>query len=118
MSRNGYMIQLDALRCFAVLGVLITHFWQPDPIPGPLGQIDLGFVGVRLFFVLSGFLITGILLNNRERARSVGLNPLVVLRQFYARRFLRIFPIYYLVVFLGLALDIPRAREIWPWLFS
>jgi peptidoglycan/LPS O-acetylase OafA/YrhL len=55
------MVQLDALRAFAVFGVLFFHFYQRD------GRVlvPVGVWGVRLFFVLSGFLITGILLNCR-----------------------------------------------------
>src|SRR5262245_54602273 len=61
----GHMSQLDGLRCFAVLGVLVSHAWGPDR-PGFLRWIDWGHAGVWLFFVLSGFLITGILLDGRE----------------------------------------------------
>jgi peptidoglycan/LPS O-acetylase OafA/YrhL len=49
-----YRPQLDALRTFAVFGVLVSHYWL---IESPVGHF-----GVRLFFVLSGFLITSILL--------------------------------------------------------
>ena len=61
----AYMPQLDALRGLAVLSVLFYHF-----IPRHLEHSPLGWIGVRLFFVLSGFLITGILLRIQEEVRS------------------------------------------------
>jgi peptidoglycan/LPS O-acetylase OafA/YrhL len=79
--------QLDGLRFFAFLGVFmihsdVEHFWW-------------GSYGVSLFFVISGFLITRILIASQDRPRGQAL------KAFYARRALRIFPAYYLV--LGLA---------------
>ena len=70
---------LDGARTLAVLAVVLSHqaLWS------------LGWVGVQLFFVLSGFLITGIL----HRARGSSLRT--YLRTFYGRRVLRIFPLYY-----------------------
>jgi peptidoglycan/LPS O-acetylase OafA/YrhL len=109
--------QLDALRCFAVTGVLIAHFCQPA-LSGIAAAIDPGFLGVRLFFVLSGFLITGILLHARDAATASGAARVGVLGRFYARRVLRIFPLYYAIVLGGLLLDVPRAREAAPWLLA
>jgi peptidoglycan/LPS O-acetylase OafA/YrhL len=110
--------QLDALRSFAVFAVLITHFWQPDPFPWIFRQVDLGFLGVRLFFVLSGFLITRILLECRDRAERDGLSRLFCIRQFYARRFLRIFPLYYGIIAAALLVNVAPARDAWPWLLT
>ncbi len=76
------MPELDGLRAFAVLAVLAYHL--------NLKGFSLGWTGVLLFFVLSGFLITGILLDSRDRPGY--------LRNFYLRRALRIFPIYYLAL--------------------
>jgi len=79
---------LDGLRCLAILPV-IWHHCTPRLLPGVLGK---GAVGVDLFFALSGFLITTLLLRElREQGR-------VSLRGFYARRSLRIFPLYYVVL--------------------
>lgn len=100
------MPQLDGLRGCAVLSVLVFHL-----IPQYFDNSPLGWIGVRLFFVLSGFLITGILLRGRELARSGVQSVGFTLRQFYARRFLRIFPIYYLVLII---LFIFGAEEIRP----
>ena len=74
--------QLDSVRGLAVLAVLI-HNTGRDLYTGFLTRN--GWMGVDLFFVLSGFLITGILLDSRDSQNF--------LRNFYARRFLRIFPL-------------------------
>ena len=92
-----YMPQLDTLRALAVLAVMVHHFLPVERYIPP-DYITLGLLAVRLFFVLSGFLITGILLDYRSDERRYAL------RRFYLRRVLRIFPIYYLTLFIALAL--------------
>ena len=72
-----YMPQLDGLRAIAVAAVVVQHY---DLLPGGAG------LGVHLFFVLSGFLITGILMQGREHVSTAVLRPSYVFRQFYARR--------------------------------
>ena len=99
-----YMPQLDALRALAVLAVMVHHFLPVDRYI-PTDYITLGFLAVRLFFVLSGFLITGILLNYRSDERGNAL------RRFYLRRVLRIFPIYYLTLFIALALQVRSIQQ-------
>jgi peptidoglycan/LPS O-acetylase OafA/YrhL len=86
------MAQLDGLRAVAVGAVMLQHFWLGA------GLFDFGAMGVRLFFVLSGFLITGILLKSRELLDSGEQRPSFALGRFYIRRFLRIFPLYYAVL--------------------
>ena len=88
------MRQLDGLRAFAVGAVLMHHFFQPPRV----GGVDFALLGVWLFFVLSGFLITGILLRSRDQIHNRGYPASLALRQFYVRRVLRIFPLYYLVL--------------------
>jgi len=85
---------LDGVRGLAIVAVLICHlFWSNnDPAGGPLVRFiaqarAAGWVGVDLFFVLSGFLITGILYDT--------LPDRHFFKNFYARRMLRIFPLYY-----------------------
>jgi peptidoglycan/LPS O-acetylase OafA/YrhL len=109
------MPQLDTLRVLAVLGVLVAHNWHPRRLPGLLGDLDWAGLGVRLFFVLSGFLITGILLDCRASAEKARQSPLQYVKDFYARRFLRIFPIYYLVLLLTILFNVEPARQLWPW---
>jgi peptidoglycan/LPS O-acetylase OafA/YrhL len=79
---------LDGLRCLAVL-LVVWHHSTPRP---PSGLAGRGPFGVDLFFAISGFLITTLLL--RERRDSGGVS----VARFYARRALRIFPAYYLVL--------------------
>jgi peptidoglycan/LPS O-acetylase OafA/YrhL len=117
-AEREYMPQLDSLRFFAVLAVLIAHDAQPERLPWIFGALPWGALGVRLFFVLSGFLITGILLDCRDLADATSQNRLVFIQRFYIRRFLRIFPIYYLVLAVVLAVNLYPAREIWIWLVT
>jgi len=111
---------LDGLRGFAVLYVLLYHFvsWFHGTLPGDMVSLvfRMGWSGVDLFFVLSGFLITGILHKLRDEPDYF--------RQFYVRRILRIFPVYYLLVALCVWLlphvvsDLgPVERSHWYWLY-
>ncbi len=115
---SNYMPQLDALRFFAVLGVLVSHYWIPKDLVWFFADMDWGWMGVQLFFVLSGFLISGILFDSRQVVENTAISSLFLIRQFYIRRFLRIFPIYYLVIVVSLLLNIEPARQIWVWLVS
>ena len=89
---NGRNWQLDGLRALAVTSVLISHFW---PTTRLLDLANIGHLGVRLFFVLSGYLITSILLRCRSSMEAGQSGAATNLRRFYLRRFLRIFPPYY-----------------------
>jgi peptidoglycan/LPS O-acetylase OafA/YrhL len=94
----GVIPALDGLRGIAIILVMLHHFTYYRPTTGIdawIGDVLLfSWVGVDLFFVLSGFLITGILLDTRDSGRYF--------TTFYARRILRIFPLYYLILFLAL----------------
>lgn len=92
-----YIKQLDSLRAIAVLLVIITH-WLPET--NKLNIYTGVFNGVDIFFVLSGFLITKILFENREWSKSHLTGRQSIIKNFYTRRFLRIFPIYYITLFL------------------
>ncbi|MCU1314428.1 MAG: acyltransferase 3 [Acidobacteriaceae bacterium] len=95
---RGYIPGLDVLRGAAILAVLCYHgiagnlswlAWQG--LPRLLVRVaSYGSTGVHLFFVLSGFLITGILIDNREKPRAM--------RRFYIHRALRILPAYLLML--------------------
>ncbi len=112
LTHNG---ALDGLRGVAVLLVLMRHSFEL--VPGGFGPQWLddflggGYFGVDIFFVLSGFLITSLLLDERESSGAVGM------RSFYGRRALRLMPA--LVVMLGvvsivLVLDGETWSSLWP----
>ncbi|RAZ84711.1 acyltransferase [Mesorhizobium hawassense] len=103
---GGRDLQLDALRALAVTLVLYSHFFAPD------GTSFLGHLGVRLFFVLSGFLITRLLLEARDADQ---FTPGMALRSFYARRALRIFPPYFAVLAFVWLTDLEQARSSLVW---
>ena len=118
------VLELDGIRGIAILLVLVSHFGKPACPPGVLSDVlDFGWVGVDLFFVLSGFLITGILLDSKGQPNYF--------RRFYLRRVFRILPIYYayLIVFFHVVPVIAHATgrldtfaygrgdEAWYWIY-
>jgi len=110
---------LDGIRGVAVLVVMMSHFERFLPASPALVPLKtfftFGWSGVDLFFVLSGFLITGILMQTRTAVNYF--------LSFYARRVLRIFPIYYATLFVVFALiaivpsiqNVPPAGERWTY---
>jgi peptidoglycan/LPS O-acetylase OafA/YrhL len=81
-ARFGYQPSLDGVRAIAILAVMIFHVgWHSSWL------VPTGYLGVDMFFVLSGFLITMLLLREWQRNRQI------VLRHFYARRALRLLPV-------------------------
>jgi peptidoglycan/LPS O-acetylase OafA/YrhL len=116
---------LDGLRGLAVLLVVVFHIFQVESTPTPTQTLPrllymttrLGQTGVDLFFVLSGFLITGILFDTKGAPRYF--------RNFYGRRTVRIFPLYYGVLVVAL-LVVPRLfgprdlgiHPLWLWTYT
>jgi peptidoglycan/LPS O-acetylase OafA/YrhL len=108
---------LDTLRAIAIFSVLFSHFLSPESI---LNRSQRGIMqgpafGVPLFFALSGFLITRILAQSRSRIDTGLSTRRHSLFVFYVRRVLRIFPIYYAVLFLGVVLKYPNVRNALLW---
>jgi peptidoglycan/LPS O-acetylase OafA/YrhL len=112
-SGYAYMPQLDGLRALAVSGVIVSHF-----IPAAGRFVNTGGMGVRLFFVLSGFLITGILLAARTPVDSGERTIGDQLRRFYLRRFLRLFPALALVIACAWIAGVPEMRRSVWWHLS
>jgi len=115
--QHKYLPQLDGFRLIAVLLVMYGHWVQWQYPPGDLPALPAAY-GVHLFFVLSGFLITRILLRAREESEQLGGKRGRSLVAFYIRRSLRIFPVYYLTVLILQLVDFPKSDELAPWLYS
>ncbi len=128
-AASHHMPALDGLRGIAILLVLFAHLaWGPQAVAGVAGKLFLtvttcGWTGVELFFVLSGFLITGILLDTRTAENYF--------TAFYARRALRILPLGYAMILLvcdlgpllgKLGVPFLPARfstaQLWFWLYA
>ncbi len=117
-----YIKGLDSLRALAVILVIIEHWWLPfDPGSFPLltywihGLVPDGGFGVDLFFVLSGYLITNILLD------AIAKNPndkWRIMKNFIVRRSLRIFPVYYATIFILLLINFPSVHEHLIWFMT
>lgn len=105
---KDYIPQFDSIRAIAVLLVIIHH-WLPQK--SIFNFLPNGKIGVNIFFVLSGFLITGILLKAKMQIETSRLKKGMALKNFYIRRTLRIFPIYYLLLFILWLLKDPAIHE-------
>lgn len=110
-DRPGYMPQLDGLRALAITAVLVQH-----AMPGVGTAFPFAHSGVLLFFVLSGFLITGLLLKARDRMEAGKQTGRGAFGEFFLARVLRIWPLYFLVVGLGLAIPVEPGPDLLPWL--
>lgn len=94
---------LDGLRAVSILLVVFSHLWfTRSPIAA---YFDLGTLGVKVFFVISGFLITSLLLNELSHKGNINL------KKFYFRRMFRIFPPYYFFLLITLLLGLAGMIE-------
>ncbi|CAL1518066.1 acyltransferase [Chitinophaga sp. MM2321] len=114
-NSNQHITQLDAIRGWAILLVLLYHFYADH-----ISFLGIGWAGVDLFFVLSGFLITGILLDTKGKP--------AFFKNFYVKRVLRIFPVYFFVLAIMLYVipaisitaipDLPYYLKHQPWFWT
>lgn len=117
MKLENYVVQLDGLRFFAIFSVMIAHWAQWNFTNTIVSAIP--FVhGVILFFVLSGFLISNILIRNRVLYDAQKARKKELYKAFYIRRIIRIFPIYYLLLIGLYWIDFEQTRTLAPWLFT
>jgi peptidoglycan/LPS O-acetylase OafA/YrhL len=120
-QRRFYQPELDGLRFYAFLGVFVFHtvpsqpaFYRSLHLPLPwlwAAAVKSGAAGVDLFFALSAFLITSLLL--RELRETGG----IALRHFYIRRILRIWPLYFTVLALGILLAHTMPNQHLQWYY-
>lgn len=109
--QNKYFHQIDGLRALAVILVMFSHWTDQVTFFQPLNRLG-GGLAVDVFFVLSGFLISLILMKAKYAEITLGK----ALKLFYIRRFLRIFPLYYLMIAIGVIFKIAGARTNIVWL--
>jgi peptidoglycan/LPS O-acetylase OafA/YrhL len=121
VGRRFYQPELDGGRFYAFLGVFVCHtlpfeaeFYRKLHLPLPWvwgATVKAGAAGVDLFFALSAFLITSLLLKERQETGEISL------KYFYLRRILRIWPLYFLVIALGIVLSHTVANQNLPWYY-
>ena len=87
LSKSNYIREIDGLRGISVLSVVLYHFF-PDIFIG-------GFIGVDIFFVISGFVISKILIEEFDSRKKISL------KNFYVKRIKRIFPAFFLIIFVS-----------------
>lgn len=120
-ARRFYQPELDGLRFYAFLGVFLVHsfpleqeFYRGIHVPIPwlwAATMRAGGAGVDLFFALSAYLITTLLIKEREETGGISV------RLFYIRRVLRIWPLYFLVVLIGVVLSYSMSHD-FPWFYE
>jgi peptidoglycan/LPS O-acetylase OafA/YrhL len=121
-AKRFYRPELDSLRFFAFLAVFLFHVTPRDPaayarysfvpqalVPWICGIARAGAFGVDLFFALSAYLITGLLLREKEVRGHVDV------KAFYARRILRIWPLYFSFIAIAVAIPIWDHTQKLPW---
>lgn len=110
-----YFKQIDSLRFFAVFLVLCSHWLHVVP---EIEQLKLGTIGVELFFVISGFLISLQLFQFKATIDANENSLKSILKNFYVRRVLRIFPLYYFILILATFINKGELQDAFFWNLS
>ncbi len=97
--QSNYFPSLNGFRAISILLVLVDHFTFNYAHKFDYKILLIGNLGVNIFFVISGFLITTLLLKEKARTGTISL------RKFYVRRFFRIIPVSYLYIIVLIALN-------------
>ena len=110
-----YYKQIDTFRFFAALAVVVAHWLHFIPW---IDGLRLGFIGVDLFFVISGFLISYQLLKLKDKNQSHKNSPTKAIISFLCRRSLRIFPLYFIVLILATIFNQGEIRDAFIYNFT
>lgn len=110
-----YFKQIDSLRFFAVFLVLMSHWLYGLPV---IEKLKLGTIGVEMFFVISGFLISLQLFKYRLDIDSKISSLKNTLKVFYIRRVLRIFPLYYFILIIATLVNKGELMDAFIWNFT
>jgi peptidoglycan/LPS O-acetylase OafA/YrhL len=106
-KKLGHLPELDSLRTFAVVLVLLSHYLPRLHWP----EVPYAWYGVDIFFTISGFLITTILINAADNPKNE--SKLTIIKNFMIRRVFRLFPLYFLFLILFWALK--RYAHLYLW---
>jgi peptidoglycan/LPS O-acetylase OafA/YrhL len=113
VQEKEYYRNLNTIRCLAAFFVIGYHW-----LPNKMGFFPFAKIGVDIFFVLSGFLITEILIKSRQAANGQIFSKWRRLGVFYSKRALRIFPAYFLIIILFFYLKYPPLGKDWIYLYT
>lgn len=109
-----YIKELDAIRALAIISVLFNHWWPEGSF---LNNLSIQISAPDIFFTLSGFLITKILLGDRKKADALHLSKVEVFKNFFMKRALRTMPAYYLAIVLTYFISGEPKAHFYPYLF-
>lgn len=107
--------QIDSLRALAVFAVIFSHTISDADTIGDFSLREFGAYGVYLFFVISGFLITGQLIKTKNLREENHSGLRVPLQRFFAKRALRLLPTCYLALCAAWIVDLRTIRVEFPW---